>query len=239
MTDPVPSPATDSGGRYLIVNAEDFGTSKGINRGIIECHRNGIVTSASLMVTGRAVDDAVSAARENPALSLGLHFDVWGEEERHVRHAGRQCDARRVPAANRSISGVGRANANTRGFPPPRSPRQASVPLLPRVGEALRIPLRDASAVRYVGAFYAQWEWMVTELKYVGVGSLQEMLRRDVPVGFTEIACHPGYMSDGYQAAYGAEREVEIATLTDPRVRQTLEEEGLGLISYREYASLA
>jgi predicted glycoside hydrolase/deacetylase ChbG (UPF0249 family) len=68
--------------RRLIVNADDFGQTSGINRGIIECHQRGILTSTSLMVTGSALDEAGALARENPALSVGLHFDVWGEDER-------------------------------------------------------------------------------------------------------------------------------------------------------------
>src|SRR5438034_11679377 len=64
--------------RYLIVNADDFGQSAGVNRGIIEAHKAGIVTSASLMVCWPAAVQAAAYARKHPALSLGLHFD-FGE----------------------------------------------------------------------------------------------------------------------------------------------------------------
>src|SRR6516164_11656277 len=69
--------------KYLIVNADDFGASAGINRGILESHTCGVVTSTSLMVTGRAVAEAVSMSRDHPALAVGLHWDVWGEDERN------------------------------------------------------------------------------------------------------------------------------------------------------------
>ena len=68
--------------KHLIFNADDFGASTGVNRGIIECHTRGVLTSASLMVTGRAVNEAAALSREHPKLSIGLHFDVWGEDER-------------------------------------------------------------------------------------------------------------------------------------------------------------
>src|SRR5262249_51184143 len=74
---------TDGMDKYLIVNADDFGTSTGVNRGILECHTRGVVTSTSLMVTGRAVAEAVSMSRDHPALAVGLHWDVWGEGERN------------------------------------------------------------------------------------------------------------------------------------------------------------
>jgi predicted glycoside hydrolase/deacetylase ChbG (UPF0249 family) len=68
--------------KNLIVNADDFGASTGVNRGIIDCHTRGVVTSASLMVTGRAADEAAVMSREHPDMSIGLHWDVWGEDER-------------------------------------------------------------------------------------------------------------------------------------------------------------
>src|ERR671917_44151 len=62
--------------RYLIVNADDFGRSPGVNRGIAEAHERGIVTSASLMVRWPAAAEAAAYGREHPNLGLGLHLDL-------------------------------------------------------------------------------------------------------------------------------------------------------------------
>src|SRR5215467_13708276 len=62
--------------RLLIVNADDFGQSAGVNRGIVQAHRRGIVTSASLMVRQPAAAQAVELSTACPALSLGLHLDL-------------------------------------------------------------------------------------------------------------------------------------------------------------------
>jgi hopanoid biosynthesis associated protein HpnK len=62
--------------KCLIVNADDFGMTNGINRGIIEATANGIVTAASIMVTGWAFEEAVQLARENPSLDIGLHLSL-------------------------------------------------------------------------------------------------------------------------------------------------------------------
>src|SRR5438046_10117756 len=62
--------------RTLIVNADDFGQSPGINRGIIAAHERGIVTSASLMVRWPAAVAAAAYARAHPRLSVGLHVDL-------------------------------------------------------------------------------------------------------------------------------------------------------------------
>ena len=59
--------------RRLIVNADDFGFTAGINRGIVEAHTRGIVTSATLMANGRAFEDAVRLAKTVPRLGVGCH----------------------------------------------------------------------------------------------------------------------------------------------------------------------
>ena len=68
--------------KRLIVNADDFGRSPGINRGIIAAHERGIVTSASLMVRWPAAAEAAAYARAQPRLSLGLHLDLCEWEYR-------------------------------------------------------------------------------------------------------------------------------------------------------------
>lgn len=68
--------------KQLIVNADDLGLTRGVNRGILRAFRDGIVTSASLLVTGTAFEEAVALARENPELDVGLHLALV--EERAV-----------------------------------------------------------------------------------------------------------------------------------------------------------
>ena len=63
--------------RYLIVNADDFGQSDGVNRGIVRAHEGGIVTSASLMVRWPAAEEAAACARTHLRLSVGLHLDSY------------------------------------------------------------------------------------------------------------------------------------------------------------------
>src|ERR1700691_5844034 len=65
---------TTSGSKRLIVNADDFGFTRDVNEGIIETHRNGILTATTLMANGAAFDHAVALARENPSLDVGCHL---------------------------------------------------------------------------------------------------------------------------------------------------------------------
>ncbi|MBI5115641.1 ChbG/HpnK family deacetylase [Candidatus Poribacteria bacterium] len=61
---------------YLIVNADEFGLTEGVNDAIIDCHRNGIVTSTTLMTNAWAFEDAVSHAQRNPSLGIGVHINL-------------------------------------------------------------------------------------------------------------------------------------------------------------------
>src|SRR5579871_6997746 len=62
--------------RRLIVNADDFGRSRSINEAVIRAHREGILTTASLMVNEPSFAEAVELARQNPQLGVGLHLTL-------------------------------------------------------------------------------------------------------------------------------------------------------------------
>jgi predicted glycoside hydrolase/deacetylase ChbG (UPF0249 family) len=65
--------------RLLVINADDLGFAPGVNRGILEAHAAGTVSSASMMVAARGFDDAVERVRrEAPKLGVGLHIDLVG-----------------------------------------------------------------------------------------------------------------------------------------------------------------
>jgi predicted glycoside hydrolase/deacetylase ChbG (UPF0249 family) len=224
--------------KYLIVNADDFGASTGVNRGILECHTRGVLTSASLMVTGRAVREAVLISRDAPDLSIGLHWDVWGEDEREF-------DISDVNAVRNEFRRQLDEFCDLLGRPPTHvdSHRHAHrkkhlMPVFRELVQPLGVPLRCDGQVQFVGGFYAQWEWMVTNLEYVSVPFLQRMLRDEVLAGWTEFSCHPGYRSPDYSAVYLSEREAEVHTLTDPRIRESVNELGISLVSYADYLEL-
>jgi predicted glycoside hydrolase/deacetylase ChbG (UPF0249 family) len=63
--------------KRLMVNADDFGWSRSVNRGIVETHVNGIVTSASILAAGAGFEDAVELARATPTLELGVHLNFY------------------------------------------------------------------------------------------------------------------------------------------------------------------
>jgi predicted glycoside hydrolase/deacetylase ChbG (UPF0249 family) len=89
--------------RRLIINADDFGLTTGVNRAIVEAHERGVVSSATLMANGQAFDEAAKLAGSRPRLGVGCHV-VLVDGIPLVRHAA----SRTLLDRRRSISGVPR-----------------------------------------------------------------------------------------------------------------------------------
>jgi hypothetical protein len=225
--------------RHLIVNADDFGASAGTNRGIVECHTRGVLTSTSMMVTGAAVEEAVELSRAHPHLAIGLHWDVIGEDEREFdlddHEAVREEFAIQLERFH-DLMGTGPTHVDShRHMHLDEGVRE----LFAELAAPLGVPLRGDGQVRFVGNFYAQWEWGVTDLDHVSVDALEAILREEVREGWTEISCHPGYVSEDYTPMYRHEREAELRTLIAPQIKLAIDELGIDLQSYATYAELA
>ncbi len=221
--------------RVLIVNADDFGASDGINRGIVEAHADGIVTSTSLMVTGAAARSAVALGQEHPALGLGLHWDLDGEQA-EPRVDLHDCGAVRTELARQlevftELTGRLPTHVDSHHHLH-RRPELAAIAR--ELVTPLGAPLREDGRVTFIGRFYAQRERLITDLHHVSSEFLIWILRNEVSEGWTELGCHPGYVSDDFKSVYLTEREVELQTLTDPAVRSEIEALGIRLASYRD-----
>lgn len=66
--------------KLLVTNADDFGYTRDVNDGIVEAHRNGILTATTLMANGREFDHAVQLAKRYPSLDIGCHLVLVGGE---------------------------------------------------------------------------------------------------------------------------------------------------------------
>jgi predicted glycoside hydrolase/deacetylase ChbG (UPF0249 family) len=224
--------------RHLVINADDFGASGGVNEAIVEAHEAGVLTSASLMVTGAAAREAAVISAASPNLAVGLHWDVVGEDDRAFPLGDRPSVRRELEAQlERFFELIGRA--------PTHIDSHRHTHMRPELREyfcelaaPLGVPVRGDGRVHFIGGFYGQWEWGVTELAHVSVEALARIMREEVGEGWTEIACHPGYVTPDYIPIYRSEREAELRTLTDARIPATLEELGISLESYITYAQL-
>jgi predicted glycoside hydrolase/deacetylase ChbG (UPF0249 family) len=224
--------------KYLIVNGDDFGAGRGINRGIIEAHRHGILTSTSLMVRMPASEEAALASRHWPALSVGLHVNFTNEQEEPVvdfDDPGRcRAELRRQLGRFQELTGRLPTHLDSH-HNVHRDPRL--LPLFLDLARHYGLPLRGHSPARYFSSFYGQWDGQ-THLEQVSVASLVGMLDTEVREGVTELSCHPGYADSDFPTLYSAEREAELRTLRDPAVRRALEERDIRLVGFRDLGSL-
>jgi predicted glycoside hydrolase/deacetylase ChbG (UPF0249 family) len=225
--------------KYLIVNGDDFGAGRGINRGILQAHRCGILTSASLMVDMPGSAEAAELAREAPGLSVGLHVDLTHEggaplvdledEEACGRELGRQLA--RFQALLGQLPTHIDSHRNVHRLPALR-------PLFVALARSHALPLREHSPARYFPSFYGQWGGE-THLEQVSVAALCRMLRDEIGDGVTELACHPGQPDPEFHSSYSSEREAELSTLCDPSLRASLAALGFRLIGFRELSRVA
>jgi predicted glycoside hydrolase/deacetylase ChbG (UPF0249 family) len=233
-------------GKYLIVNADDFGQSPGVTRGIIEAHEHGIVTSTSLMTRWLGAGEAALYAKRCPSLSLGLHLDLgeWIYRDHQwvpfytvvplddamavAREVAHQLDVFRY------LVGREPTHINSHQHVHLREPVR-SIAL--GVCEKLGVPLRDlCPQINYFKKFYGQSAEGVPFPEGIGVDRLIEVLS-NLPCGLTVLVCHPGHAAD-LNTVYQMERRAELSALCDPRVRAVIENLGIELCSFNNWEHL-
>ena len=227
--------------RFLIVNADDFGTSTGLNAGIMRAHAEGIVTSASLMVRRPRAREASELAREE-GIGLGLHVDLaeWEPRAGVLTEIYRRVDLEDSGAVAAEIDQQVELFVDLVGRPPDHldshqhvhqngAARDASI----RVAERLGVPLRRLrGGVTLCDGFYGQQENFEP---YPEGTSLENLLRQldTVRDGWTELMCHPGLAYD-IASVYKAEREAELETLCRPEVRAALDDRCIELRNFSQ-----
>jgi predicted glycoside hydrolase/deacetylase ChbG (UPF0249 family) len=192
-----------------------------------------VVTATTLVVNGAAVDEAVGIARELPGLSVGLHVNFTNEAQRLFdfddlglvkQELQRQFD--------RCCELLGRQPAHLDSHQHVhRDPRRRA--LFQELAQRHGLPLRDELPVVFKGGFYAQWEYGKGERDKVSVPALSWMLENEIHNGgIYEVSCHPGYLDPEASYVYHAEREWELETLCNPRIREVLVEQKIEVLNY-------
>lgn len=218
--------------RLLVVNGDDFGLSTGVNEGIIEAHTNGVLTSTSLMVLAPAAGEAAEAAAAHPELSVGLHFTKDRDTDLDDSDQARTAFERQLERF-RELLGRDPTHVDSHHHVHAAPDR---MPIFRTIVEQLGVPLRKDGRVAYIGGFWAQWEPGVTNLDYIRRPFLRHLVDTEVGEGFTELACHPARITGDFSSSYLTERAVELATLTEPGLREELEGSGVMLVSYHDWS---
>ena len=232
--------------RTLIVNADDFGLSAGVNAGVARTHEEGILTSASLMVRQPAAEEAAAYARATPALGVGLHVDLgeWVQQDGTWTAVYEVVPIEGDPEAVEAElqSQLARFRALTGREPTHLDSHQhvhkwESVRgVFRRLATQLDVPLRHhLGGVVYCGDLYGHDEHGLPIPEAISPAALMEIIGSLGP-GVTELACHPGIGADT-GSPYGREREQEVEVLCDPGIAEALRREGIALRSFADIAS--
>jgi chitin disaccharide deacetylase len=226
--------------RYLVVNADDLGLSAAVNDGIFAAHSEGVVTSASLMVRQGAAPAATDRAQEYPELAIGLHLDLgeWNYEEGEWTLAYSHCDSDDPEAVAvecraqlqrfRALLGRDPTHLDSHQHVHESEPAKGVAEAL---AAELAVPLRNR-AIRYEGGFYGQSGKGEPFPEGITPKRLLDLIRA-LPPGWTEIGCHPA-AGPVPTSSYDAERQIELETLRDPRVKDLLNVMDVQLCSFAQ-----
>ena len=245
--------------KRLIVNADDLGRTPGINEGVFEAHRNGVVTSATLMVNYAAARSVPEMSARNPGLGIGLHVALTGGPPASPPdQIPSLVDAQgQLPPRPQGLSGARREHVLTEaraqlkrfreimGRDPTHFDSHHHSHRLPVVFEALitlawetGLPVRNASdeSARTLRRENVPTTDSFVETFYGEGVTLENLLGilDAAPSGTTELMCHPARVDAELSAnsTYAGPRERELALLTDREVRQAVQALGIKLIHF-------
>ena len=247
--------------RRLIVNADDYGRTPGVNEGTLEAHRSGIVTEATVMILEPAASDGIRAAHERaPRLGLGLHCMLTGGVAPAsppgslptLAPGGRLAKNREALAAvldpeevRRELSAQIALFERAAGRLPSHldshhhSALHPSVaPVFAEIAGELSLPVRAASpeALETLRRRGLRVPDFFADGFYGDGATVENLLEilASLPEGTSELMCHPGRADAALRAgsSYAVEREGEIAALCDPRVRARIADLSIALVGF-------
>lgn len=243
----------------LIVNADDFGLTNGVSRGIIEAHRRGIVSSTTLLVN-RPLHEGLLVELRTSGLGVGLHLNLTLGSPisppaevpslvdgggKFLRDAGRLVDVVTPEEAALELRAQVAMFVRVMGRTPTHLDSHHHVgrhsPVLECVldlAEELGIPVRSQDAL-VRGA--ARSREIRTPDHFFGESGPEPYWSRErvltqleaLPEGSSEFMTHPGYFDEELAwSRYGEQREVELRGLTDPAAREMITALGIRLCHF-------
>ena len=214
--------------KRLVVNADDLGYDPEIDRGILEAHARGLVTSATAMVDTPFAEQALRAAPAS--LGVGLHAVL----DPALPRAQAEVELLRQIARFTALRGAPPTHLDSHKHHHARPEVLAAfagVAAMFRLPvRALDPPMRDflrGSGVRTTDHFLGN-----AEMRPCWTPERLADALAALPDGTTELMCHPGYAPSHARTSFGAEREVELGALCDPRARKALARVGAALTTF-------
>lgn len=243
----------------LIINADDFGYSKGVNFGIVEAYENGIVTSTTLMANMPGREHAAKLAKEHPGLGVGIHLvltcgspvrdDVpslineqgeFRSQMEWMKYAEPAEIEREFSAQYKTVLALGLKPTHIDSHHHVHAHRKVA-PIVTRLAEQYGLPVRKFSNVYSEGVGHQKFhttDVCLPDFYDQGVTkeNLIHMLDQVKGRDTVEIMCHPAYVDVALLngSSYNVERVRELEILTDPEIRSAVRTRGFELISYRD-----
>ncbi|GGA79907.1 chitin disaccharide deacetylase [Ornithinibacillus halotolerans] len=243
----------------LILNADDFGYSKGINLGILEAHQEGILSSTTLMVNMPAAKHAFQLAKANEKLGVGIHFvldlgfpvsehvpslvDEHGrflKENPFILHAEPEEIKKELISQLEKFLSFGLTPTHIDSHHHIHR-HEKIFPIVCELAETYQLPVRPTSVesstvlekkgIKKVEYFNPDFFGDELDINY-----LKTMLADAKKYNTVEIMTHPGYIDYPVLtgSSYNTQRAIELAILTAPEIKQYIQENNINLITYRE-----
>ena len=199
--------------KKVIINADDFGYSKSINKGILYAIKNGVVSSTSVMVYGNAADEAAEL-KNIEKISVGLHLHMEEATDNPKEEFDKQVEI--------FTKLVGRAPDHIDVHKPRSSNMEPVTPLLQAYSTEHNTPVRELGHAKSIKTFFGinvKDGNNYIDPERVSVENLLSILE-SLDAGISEIMTHVGYSNDELRgmSSYSDTRELELNTLTDKRV---------------------
>lgn len=246
--------------KYLIINADDFGIAPGVNRGILELHEIGVVTSTSIIVNLPGFNDAIKRLTNVTKLGIGLHFNLSHGSPISPANVvpslvdgdGNLCRASKESSWSENdvmielnaqmerllSSGIFPSHIDSHGFIQDKIVVCRPIVLLAkRMNIPMRItgwePALNMPMPLGVNNFYAN-----TYFEDSGKRLLLNNLC-SVPKGISELICHPGYVDKYLENVcdWTNVREIELKVLSDPEILATIRKQQIKLINYKHLSN--
>ncbi len=213
--------------KYLIVNADDFGYSFSVNKGIIEAHVKGIVTSTTVMIDAIAAEEANDLSKY-PDLSVGLHFFPKSLDDVEVELA------RQVELFEKIVGHKPDSIDTHKRMPTDDKEIEAAIKKYCKVNPT---PVRGFGHAKFIRSFFGynvDGSGKLSE-DHVSLDSLKNAIDQATDE-FNEIMCHVGY-SDDYlrsNSSYNDTREIELKSICDPEIKGYITSKGLTLCNWKQ-----
>lgn len=237
----------------LIINADDFGYSNGVNYGIIDAYKNGIVRSTTIMAGMPGFDHAVELAKENKGLGVGVHltltcykpvldnhktivnkegyFDRRLYNKENIKNIDLEEIYSEFEAQIEKVKNAGIEITHLDSHHHVHTIKELK-PVIERILSKYKLPIRGGldyeidydKIMNFNGSFYNE---------NINLNGFEKLLEEDIEV--LDIMSHPAYLDKLIfeSSSYNTKRMDELELLTSDKVKDLIKEKGIELSNYR------